>query len=313
MNWAWAASLDQIWRSPTFPMWVTLTAAGFFAFVLLITLLRAEHSVANGALTVITLLAIGIAVAATIRGYGSVGHGMEREARAPAAGSAALPALACIDGLAGDVVLSACEKTLFSSAESAAAAVSYTAALVDRLTALGDATSADRNMTADVLAMRRTIERDRYGFVAQVLQARDHCTIYECAAFRSLTDREQVVANMKSHLYDSLVSRYSPSWNAPVPSANPLAMLPPSLPTGRPTNADFPSAASTPPVSIMTPEPGTGKPAARASAPAATASVPTQHPSSAATARRAQHHAPPPPPAAIGPTLLSPAPSAAND
>src|ERR1700757_2937562 len=70
MNWAWAASLDHIWRSPEFPMWATLAAAGFFALILLITLLRAEKSVANGALTVITLLAVGIAVAATIRGYG---------------------------------------------------------------------------------------------------------------------------------------------------------------------------------------------------------------------------------------------------
>ena len=70
MNWAWATSLDQIWRSPEFPMWLTLAAAGFFGLVVLITLLRAEKSVANGALTVITLLAIGIAVAATIRGFG---------------------------------------------------------------------------------------------------------------------------------------------------------------------------------------------------------------------------------------------------
>ena len=70
MNWAWATSLDQLWRSPTFPMWLTLAAAGFFGIIVLITLLRAEKSVANGALTVITLLAIGIAVAATIRGFG---------------------------------------------------------------------------------------------------------------------------------------------------------------------------------------------------------------------------------------------------
>ena len=73
MNWAWASSLDHIWRSPSFPMWLTLAAAGFFAILLLITLLRAERSVANGALTVITLLAIGVAVAATIRGFGLAG------------------------------------------------------------------------------------------------------------------------------------------------------------------------------------------------------------------------------------------------
>jgi len=53
MNWAWATSLDQLWRSPAFPMWLTLAAAGFFAVIVLITLLRAEKSVANGALTVI--------------------------------------------------------------------------------------------------------------------------------------------------------------------------------------------------------------------------------------------------------------------
>ena len=69
MNWAWATSLEQIWHSSTFPMWLTLAAAGFFGIIVLVTLLRADKSVANGALTVITLLAIGIAVAATIRGF----------------------------------------------------------------------------------------------------------------------------------------------------------------------------------------------------------------------------------------------------
>ena len=70
MNWAWATSLDQVWRSPAFPMWLTLAAAGFFGIIVLVTLLRADKSVANGALTVIALLAIGITWATTIRGFG---------------------------------------------------------------------------------------------------------------------------------------------------------------------------------------------------------------------------------------------------
>ncbi len=45
----------------------------FFGIIVLVTLLRAEKSVANGALTLITLLAVGIALAASIRGYGSGG------------------------------------------------------------------------------------------------------------------------------------------------------------------------------------------------------------------------------------------------
>ncbi|MCJ9736308.1 hypothetical protein MOV75_39945, partial [Bradyrhizobium sp. PRIMUS42] len=80
MNWALATSLDQIWRSPAFPMWMTLAAAGFFGLILLITLLRADRSVANGALTVITLLSIAIAGAATVRVYGPAGQDAPTEA-----------------------------------------------------------------------------------------------------------------------------------------------------------------------------------------------------------------------------------------
>src|SRR5215203_1989282 len=98
MNWACASSLDDIWRSPSFPMWVTLAAAGFFALILLITLLRAERSVANGALTVITLLAIGIAVAATLRGVGPAGNASQPSQ--PPSAMASLPALSCVDDLA---------------------------------------------------------------------------------------------------------------------------------------------------------------------------------------------------------------------
>src|SRR4051812_29974729 len=257
MNWAWASSLDQIWRSPVFPMWMTLAAAGFFGLILLITLLRAEKSVANGALTVITLLAIAIAVAATVRVYGPPGQVAPSEARAQAAVTASLPALSCLDDLAGDAVAIGCEKVLFGAPDTAAAAIVYTAARIDRLTALGDAATAERSLTPDMKVLRKSLEHDRYGLVAQVLVARDGCTQFDCAAFRSLTDQQQVAANMDSHLYDTLVARYAPTWNAPaalpaLPAAGALAGLPTSMPTGKPTNAEFPSAASTPPVSIMT-------------------------------------------------------------
>src|ERR1700729_3170045 len=113
MNWAWASSLDHLWRSPAFPMWLTLAAAAFFGVVALITLVRAEKSVANGALTVITLLAIGIAVAATIRGLGpGGGAAASAEAPAPQMANASLPALSCIDDLAGEAVMTACEKVV---------------------------------------------------------------------------------------------------------------------------------------------------------------------------------------------------------
>src|SRR5262245_65699485 len=123
MNWDWASSLDHIWRSSSFPMWLTLAAAAFFAVLMLITLVRAEKSVAKGDLTVITLLAVGVAVAATIRGFGLPGSPASPAGQAPPPMMAASPALSCIDDLAGETVLTACEKTLFGSAESTAAAI----------------------------------------------------------------------------------------------------------------------------------------------------------------------------------------------
>jgi hypothetical protein len=313
MNWAWPPSLDEIWRSPAFPMWLTLAAAGFFALILLITLLRAEKSVANGALTAITLLAIGIAVAATIRGFGPEAASTARGTQPPQSVTAALPGLSCVDDLAGETVLAACEKVLFGSADAAAAAVSYAAARITRLTSFGDVASANKNMTPELSTLRRSVERDRYGLMAYVLSVRDRCQPGQCAAYQSLTDHNHIAANMDERIYEGLILRYSASWNAPAtpapaaPAAT--AALPPSLPTGKPTNADFPSAASTPPVNIMTPEPPlAAAPAAPRPAPAAAnAQAPAPRPSPASTAAKKQAV---PKARAAAPVQLSPAPAA---
>jgi hypothetical protein len=319
MNWAWATSLDQIWGSPSFPMWLTLAAAGFFGIIVLITLLRAEKSVANGALTVITLLAVGIAVAATIREFGPAGRPASAEtAGSPQPMNAALPALSCIDDIAGDIVLTACEKALFGSAESAAAAVSYAASQITRLTASGDVASANRSVTPELQMLRAAVERDRYGLMAQVLLARDHCTPSNCRAFRALTDSRQIVANMEGRPYDALIARYAPLWNAPAAAApGPIAALAPTMPTGKPTNADVPSAASTPPVSIMTPEPA-ASPAPRAPASPPAANAPSPRPPAAASNALAAAKKPAAPkhtpaPVQLAPPPGAPVPAASND
>jgi hypothetical protein len=324
MNWASATSLDQIWRSPSFPMWLTLAAAGFFGIILLITLVRAEKSVANGALTVITLLAVGIAVAATLREFGPAGRpGSAEMARSSRPMSAALPALSCVDDLAGDIVLAACEKALFGSAEAAAAAVSYAASQISRLTAFGDLAASNAAMTPELETLRAAVEHDRYGLMARVLIVRDHCTPSNCRVFRSLTDSRQIVANMEDRVYDGVIARYAPQWNMPAPG--PVATLAPTMPTGKPTNADFPSAASTPPVSIMTPEPTASTPPRTPASPSgANAPSASQSPRPPATAgaamaaakkkeaapKRTAHTAAP---VQLEPAPGAPAPAASND
>ena len=328
MDWAWASSLDSLWRSPSFPMWVTLGAAGVLAILLLITLMRAERTAANGALTVITLLAVGVAVAATVRSFGLPGAPSTSSSPAPPA-LAVLPAISCIDDLAGETVLTACEKALFGSPESTAAAIAYAASQITRLTSFGDVTTANSNLTPEVESLRRSIERDRYGLMAYVLAARDHCTPQACPAFRSLADSRQIMTNMDDRVYEGLVMRYSASWGAlPTTSAitgttsGAMAAMPPAagVPTGKPTTMiDFPSASSTPPVNIMTPEPGgpgSAAPPPRTVAPTA----PPPRPATAAAAPPAAKKPPPPKPARA-PTQLTPpssppaapAPAAEND
>ena len=323
MNWDWAAPLDLIWNLPNLPLYLTLAAGVFVGIIVLITLLRSERSVANGVLALLTLLAIGVAGVVTFRGVGSAVPVHSSEARPVQTAAAPLPQLSCIDELAGDVVLAACEKVLFGSAESVAAAVAYAASQITLLTSLGDVATANKGGGSDLLALRHAVERDRYGLMAYVLTARDRCTPAACRAFRSLTEPRQIAANMEDRVYESLITRYAASWNTPQVAAGMIAALPPSLPTGKPTNAEFPTSASTPPVNIMTPEPPLGaapKPSPAAAVPAAPAAPrPAAAPPPAPTQAQAAAKKPPPAPkrpSSAAPVQLTPsgaAPTADNN
>jgi hypothetical protein len=262
--------------------------------------------VANGVLALITLLAIGVAGAVTFRGGGSASAVQSSEVRPVQTAAAPLPQLSCIDEMAGDAVLAACEKVLFGSAESVAAAVAYAASQITLLTSLGDVATANKGAGSDLLALRRAVERDRYGLMAYVLTVRDRCTPTACRAFRSVTEPRQIAANMEERVYENLIMRYASSWNTPQAAAGMIAALPPSFPTGKPTNAEFPTAASTPPVNIMSPEPPLGaapKPSSAAAVPAAPA---TPRPAAAPPPAQAQAAAKKPPPAPKRPSSAAP-------
>ena len=318
MNWDWAASLDNIWRSPNIPLYLTLATAAFVGIIVLITLLRSERSVANGVLALITLLAVGAGGAVTFRGFGTANVVQSTEARPVQTATAPLPQLSCIDELAGDAVLAACEKVLFGSAESVAAAVAYAASQITLLTSLGDVATANKGAGSDLLALRRAVERDRYGLMAYVLMVRDRCTPAACRAFRSLTETRQIAANMEERAYESLIMRYAASWSSPQAATGMIAALPPSLPTGKPTNAEFPTSASTPAVSIMTPEPSLGAAPKPSSATAAAPASPAAPRAAAATppasppAQAAAKKPPPAPkrPSGAAPVQLAPSGSA---
>ena len=180
------------------------------------------------------------------------------------------------------------------SADTAAAAVSYAAGQVSRVIASGNA----RSLTPEQQILKRAVERDRYGLVAQVIAVRERCVVTDCPLFRMLSDSNQVKANMNDRLYDTLVARYSPSWtSAAVAQPSPAASLPPSMPTGRPTTVDFANSASIPAVNIMTPDPSTPsaapavapaprQQAAPAAAPSPSAAAPSKSTNAQAQAKR---------------------------
>lgn len=304
MNWASSIWLDEMWRAPAFPVWATLIVAGFAALVLLVVLMRGEPSAAGGTLAVIALLAIVVAAVTVLRGTGE-SRDPGPLAVAAAQPATSLPALACLDELAGDAVQAACERVLFGSPDHVAAAVSYVAAQIGRLTALGKAATAE----PEAKALRNAVQRDRYGFAAHVLVTRDGCTPSACAAFQAFTDTSRIVANMNTRAYGDFVSRYMPTWSAaPVApavvggaGASTIVGLPPSAPTGRPTTIDFPTSDSIPPVSIMSGEPTSPAASAAPAAPPA-ARAPTPQPRPVPPPAKRQSKSPPAAPVQLAPS-----------
>jgi len=177
--------------------------------------------------------------------------------------------LACLDGGAGEAVENACEKMVFGTAQSAAAATAYMDA---RLKLLADAAAErDAGTIALFASTRRAVALDRFGVAAHVLSIRDGCTPEKCAAFALVEDPSALKSNLRAQVYDQYISRYVAEWNAPAKpaekapdvSALPATPAPVASLNGQTTTPaikpgehwDFPSAASIPPVSIMNSEP----------------------------------------------------------
>jgi hypothetical protein len=175
--------------------------------------------------------------------------------------------LACLDRIASEALQLACEKALFINAEATMAALSYVAAqlsLLDR--ARLDPSSGA--LSEPLTNIRRALEADRFGFVAQVLAISFGCTAQSCERFALLQDTRRVKANLTHGSFATYVNKYTADLAAPavgVEAAAPAASVKPS------SNLYIPSAASIPPVNIMTAEPAVRREGAEATSAEATA------------------------------------------
>jgi len=173
--------------------------------------------------------------------------------------------LACLDAPAGATVEIACEARLFGRPENIAAAVSYTAVKLALLSEGAALAGGDAEQARGALAaLRRGVEADRFGIVAQVLAVNSGCTADRCGAFALVTNADRIKSNLREGAFERLVARHAERWpSGEEKPATADATLPKGVPGARPPlvarplapGQDFPSAASIPPVSIMAPEP----------------------------------------------------------
>lgn len=173
--------------------------------------------------------------------------------------------LACLDAFAGDTVQAACERAVFATPASVAAAISYVAAQFTLLAEMSDYTRAGGTGIDDtLLPLRHSLEADPFGFLAYVLVMGGGCTSEHCPPLGLLRDPTHVRTNIIAQTLQHYVDHYREVW-AKSPDAV-VAEMPEVAPGGVPdanamgkrkvsVNIDFPTAASIPPVSIMNPEP----------------------------------------------------------
>jgi hypothetical protein len=200
--------------------------------------------------------------------------------------------LPCLSALAGDAVEAACEKALFASPASVAAATSYVSAQLALLTDItGYIRHGGTGIDNALIPLRRSLEMDRFGFVAHALAVRDGCTSQNCRALAVFVNAGRVRANLAAATLDRYLDRYASAWAQTMPeapladatAAQPSAAPAPAAPPHKVVDIDFPSAASIPAVSIMNPEPNSKAASAAAANPgppngAAAAPLPARRP-----------------------------------
>jgi membrane protein implicated in regulation of membrane protease activity len=265
--------LDLSTGTFTLPLWAVGVAAAVFVALAMIAVMRSGMTEFGG-----LVFRVAIVTVALVFGWTYFNRSAERDRAderraldqraAELVGRAIVPgsAIACLEATNTETVEGACERAVFASPETAAAATAYMASRLALLADASDYTSRrDQSYESAIAGLRRTVAADRYGLASQVLATRDGCTAETCDAFSLVYDDKRLRANLRDRLFDVTVARYATNWPT---RTRPLASNSPSVLSPAPTavnppgpNVSFPSSQSIPPVSIMNAEPPPAPPA----------------------------------------------------
>jgi len=278
MSLDWVPGLDLSTGTFTLPLWAAGVAAAVLVALAVIAVVRSGVTEFGSLIFRIAVVAIAVVFGwtyfnrSTERERTAERHALDQRA-AELVGRAIAPgsAIACLEATNTETVEGACERAVFASPETVAAASAYIAARLSLLADANEYTSRrDQSYESAISGLRRTVAADRYGLASQVLATRDGCTADACDAFALVYDDKRLRTNLKDRLFDVTVARYSTAWPArtrPLATNNSPGMAPAAAGINPPgPNVSFPSAQSIPPVSIMNSEPSAPAPAPAQSA-----------------------------------------------
>ena len=198
----------------TAPLWTAGILAVMLVVLLVLALIRTGLA---GTLVFLALVGFGGWAVWSWTDYTRVTERRAIEARHAALETQALAPnspLACLHAGIGQTIEAACERDVFASPESAASAVSYTAA---RVALLSDgssfATQHDPSFASALDGLRAGLERDRFGTTAHVLAALRNCTAERCELLRLFRNGERIRTNIRENTFETHLAKAAPAWN----------------------------------------------------------------------------------------------------
>jgi hypothetical protein len=259
----------------TLPVWAAAVAAGLILVLFVLALVRTGLA---GTMVFLALIGFGGWAAWSWTDYAKAGERRALEARMQTIETQAQAsgALACLDAAGGEALDAACERAVFGSAETAAAATSYAHSQLNLLADGLRYAMQDGEFAKSLEPMRLSLERDRFGVVAHALVQRRGCTPDKCDQLANFKNPAQIRTNIRDNAFGTRVTRAAANWQErnerTASSAAPTTAMT-SQPSGQPLPPGYnlPSASSIPPVSIMAAEPATPPAPAAAPPPARTA------------------------------------------
>ena len=297
--------LDQAAGTIMVPLWAAgIAAAAVLIMAILVfgLMLRDSLGAAVGAMA-----GIGLVLVAATAAYSFSSHFERTEERGAldqrmlelnAAAYASGSYLACLDADLSRSMESWCEKAIFRSPETVATVGAYVKA---RLSLLSDGLDFARRSEVTyedrLTDLRRTIEADRFGFVAQIF-SREGCTPAKCDALVLLHDAARVRSNLNDSTFDDVLARNKSNWPEHEQPETPVTAA-----RAVPPGWKLPTAASIPAISIMTSEPPAPVQSGAASAPGAQVAPSVRRPAAPPAPRTAQPRLPQTNPANLAPPV----------